>query len=85
MTSLSSLHHQSEASQRIPENLFPVSLKPEMPSLPRGGPAAYKKGEAVDGLCEVSNGTKRWFPGEVAEVHADGRVDIKVAGDMAIL
>ena len=38
----------------------------------------FRKGDAVDGLCEVSNGTKRWFPGEVAEIHADGCVDIKV-------
>ena len=80
MTTLSSLHSQSEASHRSPSrDSFPTPLKPGIPTLPKGAPVVFRKGDAVDGLCEVSNGTKRWFPGEVAEVHADGCVDIKVA------
>lgn len=80
MTTLASPHFQSEVSHRSHSvDSLPTILESTASSPPKNNTPTFRKGDAVDGLCEVSNGTRRWFPGEVVEVHADGFLDIRVS------
>jgi hypothetical protein len=41
--------------------------------------SSFAVGDSVDGQCEVSSGAKRWFPGTISSVNADGTFGIDYA------